>query len=155
MADASTVQLSDPHTPKPASLAAFSTAFNDIKNEFHKSRKRWGEHEPEMFSRVQGLTDHELLQNVDLEKDLVQVRTGESSYYTSHFYISSEADCRYGLHLFGKIKLQGIDDGYVHVRLFVTENEVKLHGIHTYEDHERGKYNAIFHEIDPLEWFDS
>ena len=99
MADSTTVQLSDPHTPKPASLAAFSTAFNDIKNEFHKSRKRWDQHEPEMFSRVNGLTDHELLQNTDLEKDLVQVRTGESAYYTSRFIfrqrLTVDMDCTY------------------------------------------------------------
>lgn len=78
MADAATVKLSDPHTPKPASLAAFSTAFNDIKNEFHKSRQRWDDHEPEMFARVKGFTDHQLLEDVDLEKDLLQVRTGET-----------------------------------------------------------------------------
>ena len=80
MADASSVHLSDPHPPKPASLAAFSTAFHEIKNEFHKSRKQWDEHQPAMFSRVRGFTDHQLLEDVDLEKDLVQVRTGETSY---------------------------------------------------------------------------
>ena len=80
MADASTVQLSAPHTPKPASLQAFATALPDIKNEFHKSRAKWDVHEPEMFARVQGYTDHELLEGIDLEKDLVQVRTGETAY---------------------------------------------------------------------------
>ena len=98
MADATTVQLSDPHTPKPAALAAFSTAFDDIKNEFHKSRNRWNEHEPEMFARVIGFTDHELLQNVDLEKDLVQVRTGESAYHTPRLFfwrLTADMDCIY------------------------------------------------------------
>lgn len=33
-----------------------------------------------MFARVKGFTDHQLLEDVDLEKDLVQVRTGETSY---------------------------------------------------------------------------
>ena len=79
MADASTAHLSAPHTPKPASVQAFTTALHDLKNEFHKSRAKWDEHEPEMFARVQGYTDHELLESIDMEKDLVQVRTGESS----------------------------------------------------------------------------
>jgi len=80
MADASTVHLSEPHTPKPTSVAAFSIAFHEIKNEFHKSRKQWNEHEPAMFSRIKGFTDHQLLEDVNFEKDLVQVRTGETSY---------------------------------------------------------------------------
>jgi hypothetical protein len=80
MADASTAKLSEPHTPKSASIEAFKNAFPDIKNEFHKTRHQWDEHEPEMFARVQHHTDHELLENVNLDKDLVQVRTGESAY---------------------------------------------------------------------------
>lgn len=80
MADASTVHLSQPHIPKPASVQAFATALPEIKNEFHKSRAKWDQHEPEMFARVQGYTDHQLLEDTDMEKDLVQVRTGESLY---------------------------------------------------------------------------
>jgi hypothetical protein len=80
MADASTVKLSEPHTPKPASIEAFKSALPEIKNAFHKSRNQWDEHEPEMFSRVQKFSDHELLENIDLTKDLHQVRTGESAY---------------------------------------------------------------------------
>ena len=79
MADANSVPLSEPHSPKPATLEAFKTAFHDIKNGFHKARKHWDEHEPEMFSRVKGFTDHELLEGVNVEKDLVQVRIGETS----------------------------------------------------------------------------
>jgi hypothetical protein len=79
MADANSTPLSEPHAPKPASIEAFKAAFHDIKNGFHKARHDWDEHEPEMFSRVKGFTDHELLEGVDLEKDLVQVRTGETS----------------------------------------------------------------------------
>ena len=60
---------------------------------------------------------------------------------------------RYGLHLFGKIRLHNVNDAYIHVRLFVTEEEVKVHGFRTEEDLERKTFNAIFHEIDPLEWF--
>jgi hypothetical protein len=57
------------------------------------------------------------------------------------------------LHLFGKIKLHGVEDGYIHVRLSVTEKEVKFHGLDKYEDLQGKKFNAIFHETDPLEWF--
>jgi hypothetical protein len=80
MADAATIPLSPAHAPKAASVEAFKSAWHEIKNEFHKCRQRWDEHEPEMFSRVAGHTDHELLEDVDLEKALVQVRTGESAY---------------------------------------------------------------------------
>ena len=80
MADASTVDLSAPHAPKPASVAAFASALPELKNEFHKSRSKWDQHEPGMFIRVKGFTDHELLEGIDLAKDLVQVRTGESAF---------------------------------------------------------------------------
>jgi hypothetical protein len=80
MADATTVTLGEAHAPKPASIEAFKTALHDIKNTFHKSRKRWDEHQPEMFARVKGYTDHQLLEPIDVDKDLVQVRTGESAY---------------------------------------------------------------------------
>ena len=60
---------------------------------------------------------------------------------------------RYGLHLFGKLRLQNIDDAFIHVRLFVTESEVKVHGFKKEEDLERKIFNAIFHEVDPFEWF--
>lgn len=63
------------------------------------------------------------------------------------------ANIRYGLHLFGKLKLQKVDDAYIHVRLFVTEKEVKFHCIHKEEDLANGKFNAIFHGNESLEWF--
>ena len=55
--------------------------------------------------------------------------------------------------MFGKIKLQKVEDAYIHVRLFVTEKEVKVHGLKTEEELEKKRFNAIFHEVDPLEWF--
>lgn len=60
---------------------------------------------------------------------------------------------RYGLHLFGKLKLQNVNDAFIHVRLFVTEDEVKVHGFRKEEDLERKNFNAIFRQVDPLEWF--
>jgi hypothetical protein len=80
MADANTVHLSEPHAPKPASLESFRSCLHEIKNEFHKSRAKWDAHQPEMFARCHGHSDHELLESIDLEKDLVQVRTAESKY---------------------------------------------------------------------------
>jgi hypothetical protein len=79
MADAKTVHLSQVHTPKPASVEAFEKALPDIKNMFHKMRIDRAEHDPVMFSRVEGHTDHQLLEGVDVKKDLIQVRTGESA----------------------------------------------------------------------------
>ena len=79
MADATTVPLSPPHAPKPASIQTFKTAWPDIKNAFHQCRQKWDAHEPEMYARVEGFTDHDLLEGVDLDKALVEVRTGESA----------------------------------------------------------------------------
>ena len=64
-------------------------------------------------------------------------------------------DGRYGLHLFGKIKVQKVDDAYIHVRLFVTDAGVKVHAIETKETSQGDtkSFIAIFHENDPLEWF--
>lgn len=65
-------------------------------------------------------------------------------------------DGRYGLHVLGKIKLCKTEDAYIHVRVFVTEDEARLHGIQTREhvDLKGNKsFNAIFTRNDPLEWF--
>jgi hypothetical protein len=80
MADESTVILSEPHPPKQASIEAFSSALPEIRNIFHKTRLNWDEHAPnEMFSRVEGFTDHQLLEGIDMERDLVLVRTAETA----------------------------------------------------------------------------
>jgi hypothetical protein len=65
---------------------------------------------------------------------------------------------RYGLHLFGKIRLGKVDDAFIHVRLFVTAEGAKVHSIRTDEtedetDGGKKKFNAIFREKDSLEWF--
>lgn len=86
MADANVVELSPPHAPKAASVKAFEEVLPTLKNELHKTRQKWDQHEPQMFARVEGRSDHDLLESVNVEKDLVQVRTGESSYVPTHFY---------------------------------------------------------------------
>jgi hypothetical protein len=63
---------------------------------------------------------------------------------------------RYGLHLFGKIRLAKVEDAFIHVRLFVTEEGAKVHSIQTEKKEEEGgksSFTAIFREKDPLEWF--
>lgn len=114
-----------------------------------------------MYARVEGYTDHELLEGVDLDKALVQVRTGDSAYlpppvdYSAHAPYKGRLMGRYGLHLFGKVKIEKVDDAYIHVRLFVGDGgkDVKVHSVHTYEDLGLKKFNGIFHEKDQLEWF--
>jgi len=143
MADASVVTLSEGHSPKQASLEAFEKALPDIRNVFHKARLHWEEHSPhEMFVRVEGYSDHQLLEPIDVKKDVVQVKTGETAY---------------GLHLFGKLRVHGVDDAFIHVRLFVTEETVKVHAIQTDEhykdDQGHTHFTAIFREKDVLEWF--
>jgi hypothetical protein len=58
--------------------------------------------------------------------------------------------------LFGKLRIHGVDDAFIHVRLFVLEKEVKVHCIQTLEevvDDKPVRFTSIFTEKDPLEWF--
>lgn len=79
------------------------------------------------------------------------------------------ANSAYGLHLFCKVRLPALDDGYIHVRLFgcpkegtdgseLEEREWSLHSIHTEEvvkgDGDR-VYRAVFGERDELAWFET
>jgi hypothetical protein len=101
---------------------------------------------------VKDVSDHDLTSFSSSE--LETVRVGETAY---------------GLHLFGAVKIPALDDGYIHVRIFVTaeegtdgstldERKAKLHSIHTEEvvkeDGDR-VYRAIFKKGDGLEWFDT
>ncbi|KAG8738446.1 hypothetical protein FRC10_006822 [Ceratobasidium sp. 414] len=75
-----------------------------IKFAVISSRRDWDKHEPRMWSRASGLTDHELSDFV-IENDLVQVRAGATAY---------------GTIIFGKIRIPAINDsegeGFIHVR---------------------------------------
>ncbi|KAF1998250.1 hypothetical protein P154DRAFT_439617 [Amniculicola lignicola CBS 123094] len=152
MATAETIDLNEAHAPKEASLHAFESVLHSLKNELIKLRHNHDKHEPEYFRAVSSLSDHQL--GSISPSSLVLVRVGTSAY---------------GLHLFGKVKLEEAEDAYIHVRIFIgaeegTEGETeedrvaKLHCIHTEEvvkedgDH---VYRAIFMEKDPLEWFDT
>jgi hypothetical protein len=110
------------------------------------------EHEPEYFHAVKQLSDADLVSfAVD---DLESVRVAVTAY---------------GLHLFGKVKLPALNNGYIHIRIFgaakdgtdgssLDEREYSLHSIHTEEvikeDGDR-VYRAIFGKQDELEWFET
>ncbi|KAF2264624.1 hypothetical protein CC78DRAFT_616545 [Lojkania enalia] len=152
MATAEMVNLTEAHAPKETSIHAFESILPSLKHELTKLRRDHDKHEPEYFRAVKDLSDHELtsfsVSNVEL------VRAGESAY---------------GLHLFGKVKIPALENGYIHVRLFIgakdgtegsseEERETKLHSIHTEEvvkeDGDR-VYRAIFGKDDALEWFET
>lgn len=98
------VELNEPHAPKENAVEAFKVVENHIKTAIVKSRHHWDLHEPKMWSRASGLSDSELV-DFSIEKDLVQVRSGPTSY---------------GTIIFGKIRIPKINDeegeGFVHVR---------------------------------------
>lgn len=56
-----------------------------------------------MWSRASGISDDQLIGDIDLDRDLVLVRSGETTY---------------GIILLGKIKVGTNDDkdGFIHVR---------------------------------------
>jgi hypothetical protein len=79
------------------------------------------EHEPEYFHAVKHVSDPDLTSFTS--RDLESVRVANSAY---------------GLHLFGKVRLPAVDDGYIHVRVFgsakdgtdgsgIDEREYSLH----------------------------
>jgi hypothetical protein len=152
MATADTVALSEAHPPKEASIHAFESILPELKHELVKLRHDHDKHENEYFRAASSLSNVELTSFSS--SDLELVRVGTSAY---------------GLHLFGKVKIPRIENGYIHIRVFIaasdgtdgsTEEErvAKLHSIHTEEvvkhngDH---VYRAIFGKDDPLEWFDT
>ena len=68
-----------------------------------------------MWSRAAGLSDEELV-GFDIEKDLVQIRSGATSY---------------GTIIFGKIRIPAINDdegeGFVHVRFVILLQQLNTH----------------------------
>ncbi|KAF2808873.1 uncharacterized protein BDZ99DRAFT_488722 [Mytilinidion resinicola] len=152
MATSENVTLSDLHSPKEASITAFTTVLPALKHKLIYIRHQHDKHEPEYFRAVSSLSDNDLTSFTI--SDLEAVRVGSSAY---------------GLHLFGKVGLPAAPGSYIHVRVFVAAEEgtdgaseedrvAKLHCIHTEEvvkedgDH---VYRAIFKKDDPLEWFDT
>ena len=104
MADSSSVALNPPHAPHKNAIEAFTIALPAIKREILKSRHDWDKHEPKMWIRARDLSNEQLV-DFDLERDLVTVRSGATSY---------------GTIILGKIRIPAINDelgeGFIHVR---------------------------------------
>ncbi|KZV73283.1 hypothetical protein PENSPDRAFT_750231 [Peniophora sp. CONT] len=137
MADAEEVALNAPHAPHPNAIEAFGVVLSKIKHEIVKSRRDWDKHEPKMWSRAAGLSDEQLV-DFTLEKDLVEVRSGPTSY---------------GTIILGKIRIPAVNDdlgeGFIHVRIHDPPNrgdeDVVFHSLFTDE----GKKDADGH---PTTW---
>jgi len=117
MASAEQLEFNEPHVPKENALTACTHILHTIKSEIVKSRHHWDQHEPKMWSRAHGISDHELAA-FTIEKDLVLVRSAPTSY---------------GTVILGKIRIPAIDDGYIHIRIHDPPN--------------RGTEDVIFHSL--------
>lgn len=155
MATRETIALNEPHSPPEKAVKAFESVEKEIKSELIRLRHHWNKHEPRMFERVAGLSDHQLTA-FEISKDLVEIRSGVTPY---------------GTIIFGKIKIPEFSDakgeGFIHVRIHDTpvkaENgevtyEVKLHSINTEEgdldaDGHPTSWKAIHTRETPLEFF--
>ncbi|KAF8308198.1 hypothetical protein DL93DRAFT_2087204 [Clavulina sp. PMI_390] len=141
MADAESVTLNAPHAPRPAAKEAFEKIKRKVAEEVIKSRHDWDKHEPRMWARAKGLSDSELT-SFDVERDLVEVRTGETPY---------------GTLIFGKIHIPAVSDdqgkGFIHVRIHHTpgdaEDQVKFHSLRT----EESIWTAVLPDSFPLDFF--
>ena len=167
MATEETVQLSEEHAPHQASIDAIESILGTLKEELVKLRHdhdstpspdpryvhlTFAGHEPGYFRAVKNVPDSDLTSFTAY--DLESVRVAISAY---------------GLHLFAKIRLPSVDDGYIHIRVFgspkdgtdcssADKREYSLHSIHTEdvveEDGDR-VFRAILGRNDKLEWFDT
>ncbi|KDQ53455.1 hypothetical protein JAAARDRAFT_39139 [Jaapia argillacea MUCL 33604] len=150
MASAEEVILNAPHSPPTKAIEAFHEVVHDIKAAIIASRHHWNKHEPKMWSRATGITDHELVA-FDIAKDLVQCRSGPTSY---------------GTIIFGKIRLPAVNDeegeGFVHVRIHDPPNrgidDIKFHSLFTDEGNRNAEghpttWRAIQTIDTPLEFF--
>ncbi|KAI0151852.1 hypothetical protein GGR57DRAFT_173968 [Xylariaceae sp. FL1272] len=145
MATADTVTLGAPHPPKDESIKAFGEVEEELKKQLLHMKHTYLKHEPEYFAAVQDLSDADLTSFTT--SDLESVRVAQSAY---------------GIHIFGKIRIPAVPSAYLHVRVFVSEDDgkpvYKFHSIHTEEKEESDgnkKYRAIFGQDDELEWFDT
>jgi hypothetical protein len=66
------LDFNEPHPPHQNAIEAFNHLLPTIKEEIIKSRHHWNKHEPKMWIRAHGISDHELT-NFTIEQDLVTV----------------------------------------------------------------------------------
>jgi len=148
MASKEEVSLNEPHKPQDNAIEAFKNVEHDIKEGIRKSMERWSHHEPRMWERAAGISEHDLLNFHVNKENLVLVRSGLTSY---------------GTVIFGKIKLPKIDDAFVHVRIQDPPGEgvqnMIFHSIFLNigerdADGHAQYYRAIQTDDTPLDWFD-
>lgn len=121
-ATAEILDFNDPHSPRDNAKEAFKVVLHVIKSEVIKSRHHWDKHEPKMWSRAAGLTDHALT-DFTIEKDLVLVRFlfffGGDCLSSSITKVRS-APTAYGTIILGKIGIPAVkvgeEEGFIHVR---------------------------------------
>jgi len=149
MASEEQANLNAPHKPTAKSVEAFGILLPTIKHEIQKSRREWDKHEPRMWARADGISDHQLVGEIDIARDLVEVRAG---------------DVPYGTIILGKLRVSTNDDkeGFVHLRIHDPPNrgeaDVMFHSIWTHAgdpnaDGQPTTWNAIQWRETPLEWF--
>lgn len=119
------------------------------------------EHEPEYF---QAAVSSSLLRPRCIYSPRYQENLNDqqlTAFGSDDFILVRVAVSAYGIHIFGKIRIPDLPDGYIHFRAFDTGpggEPPKLHSIHTEEkEHASGDktYRAIFTKDDTLEWFDT
>ncbi|KDR75229.1 hypothetical protein GALMADRAFT_249212 [Galerina marginata CBS 339.88] len=150
MASTEQVSLNEPHPPHPNALEAFKSLVHIIKSEIVKSRHDWDKHEPRMWERAASLSDKELT-TFTIEEDLVEIRSGATSY---------------GTIIFGKLRIPAVKDGegegFIHIRIHDPPNrgteDVRFHSLFTEEVRKNEEtpptnFRAIHNRDKPLEFF--
>ncbi|KAG0147308.1 hypothetical protein CROQUDRAFT_722340 [Cronartium quercuum f. sp. fusiforme G11] len=142
------VPLNEPHAPDTRGFELFEHLAPKIQHELIRLRHHWDKHEPRMFSETQGISDHDLA-NFNVRKDLVLIRSGQTSF---------------GTVVFGKLRIPAFKDkngqGFIHVRVHDPVGngmaDVILHAILTDEVKKNGvivDYRLIMRQEDALIWF--
>ncbi|KAF8737395.1 hypothetical protein AX14_012895 [Amanita brunnescens Koide BX004] len=152
MATAEILDFNDPHSPRENAIEAFNVVLHVIKSEVIKSRHDWNKHEPKMWARADGLTDHELTA-FTIKDDLVLVRSASTAY---------------GTIILGKIRIPAVKDaageGFIHVRIHDPheklngKEDVRFHSLFTDEgnrdaDGHPHTWRAIQTTDTPLDFF--
>jgi len=152
MATAETVNLGPAHPPKAESIEVFNKIHVDLKKALQHKRHEATKHEPQYFQGVSNLSDQQLT-NFSSD-DLKEVRVATTAY---------------GKHIFGKVLIPDSDpmhsfpekpsDAYFMFRAFVPgdADTASLHSIRMDEEERPDGdkvFKAIFHQNDPIVWFD-
>ncbi|TVY43178.1 hypothetical protein LSUB1_G001102 [Lachnellula subtilissima] len=162
MATAETVDLGPAHPPKAESIEVFNKIHVDLKKALQHKRHETNKHEPQYFQAVANLSDQQL--------------TNFSSYADEMAWFTADdlkevrvATAAYGKHILGKVLIPDSDpmhsfpekpsDAYFMFRAFVPgdADTATLHCIRMDEEERPDGdkvFKAIFHQNDPIVWFD-